>query len=318
MKTAFLALAAACSKAPAASPSPGSGSASPTVVADSSSTATTSAVTPSGTSSGSAAPAPPPPAAAPAERSAAARALDDVGRMYEPIVQLADGPRIRAACGHAKSLGAAAHALVDSPTGVDAQKWRDDVRELSGDVEELQRICIQIPKADFGKDESLADHAGDFPDVDGKRLYDAYAKLVVLVPDATPIGAHTKDPVTTSEPPPSAGATSDLPGLRDAMRTFERATAKLAARAKTARSTADACGGVPGLHALMSSIRKPAFIAGPPDADRWDLQSNGLSMLIGDLIDRCVHSSKTSVEDIRGGFESLHRQVGEMLAACGK
>lgn len=127
------------------------------------------------------------------------------------------------------------HALFDTSASVDAQAWLDDVRELSGDVEELQRICMQIPKADFDKDESLADHAGDFPDIDGKRLYDAYAKLVAVVPDATPIGAHAKDPVTTSEPPPSAGATSDLPGLRKAMRTFERTTARLAARANAVR-----------------------------------------------------------------------------------
>jgi hypothetical protein len=68
----------------------------------------------------------------------------------------------------------------------------------------------------------------------------------------------------------------------------------------------------------MSSIQRPAFIAGPPDADRWDLRSNGLAMLIDNLVDRCTPGAKTSLEDVRTGLESLHRQVGEMLAACGR
>src|SRR5882724_3500330 len=150
MKTGLLALVTACSRAPASIPSPGSGSASSSVPAARLGNAATATGTQRGSSTGGATPAAqPPPGAKPAERSAAARALDDVGRIYEPIVRLADGPRIRAACGNAKPLGAAAHALEPPPAGVDAQQWRDDVRELSGDIEELQRICTQIPRADF-------------------------------------------------------------------------------------------------------------------------------------------------------------------------
>lgn len=133
------------------------------------------------------------------ERSEAARTLEGFDRVFAPIWKLEGGAHIRAKCAHTKQLEARLHDLPSEIPGSKSQDWvtaRDDLAVLVG---ELGLHCEQIPKTAFKSDDELGHMGGYFPDT-GAMLREAYSRLVAVVPDASPVGAHAGDPMPAADP----------------------------------------------------------------------------------------------------------------------
>lgn len=127
--------------------------------------------------------------------------------------------------------------------------------------------------------------------------------------------AFSKGPASAS--PTSGTPTGKMARLRVALKALDDQLAKLATAAHAAKTRADACKGVDKLPPLYEVLRKPDLLAGPAKAKDWAMRLDDLGMAIGDTTDnKCGPDSTAEVEDLQDCYESLRKNVSDLLALC--